>query len=167
MSIKVTANANGSYTVSCEGVDVVVGQGGEPGPTQGKDGKGRPDTGPDPGPIIWPDDPDENDGGVYAYLFVGKPSSKPGLFRSTARRPSQLLLESPYALAQIIQDELQFPRARRGPQQRCMCVMLAAAPEHPLELDAILNYLRPIAESEGLRIELHIAVGAVVGMSSG
>jgi hypothetical protein len=167
MSIKVTPNADGSYTVSCEGVDVVVGQGADSGPTKGSGDKSRPDTGPDPGPIIWPDDPDENDGGVYAYLFVGKPTSRPGLFRSTARRPSQLPLESPYALARLVQDELKFPRARRASHQRCMCVMLAAAPEQPLELDAILEYLRPIAESEGLRIELHIAVGAVVGISSG
>jgi hypothetical protein len=86
---------------------------------------------------------------------------------SAARRPRQLLLESPYALAQIIQNELDHPRVRRASYQRCVRVMLSAAPEQPLELDAILEYLRPIAESEGLRIELHIAVGAVVGMSPG
>jgi hypothetical protein len=167
MSIKVTPNGDGSYTVSCEGVDVVVGQGKGSGQTQGGGDTSQPDTGPDPGPIIWPDDPDPNDGGVYAYLFVGKPASKPGHLRSAARRPRQLLLESPYALAQIIQNELDHPRVRRASYQRCVRVMLSAAPEQPLELDAILEYLRPIAESEGLRIELHIAVGAVVGMSPG
>lgn len=166
MSIKVTPNGDGSYTVSCEGVDVVVGQGKGSGPSQGSGDTSRPDTGSEPGPIIWPDDPDQNDGGVYAYLFVGKPTSKPGSFRSVARRSRQLPLESPDALAQLVQAELQSPRVRMRPYRRSMRVMLAAAPDQPLELDAILEYLRPIAESQGLRIELHIAVGAVIGMSS-
>lgn len=164
MSIKVTPNADGSYTVSCEGVEVVVGQGKGSGSSRGGGDTSQPDTGPDPGPIIWPDDPDPNEGGVYAYLFVGTPTSEPGPFRSAAKRPRQLPLESPYALAQIVQDELRQSQAPRN--RRCMRVMLAAAPEQPLELDAILDYLRPIAENAGLRIELHIAVGAVVGMPS-
>lgn len=76
-------------------------------------------------------------------------------------------LESPYAVAQLVYQELQHRRPRRAINQRYMRVMLAAAPEQPLELDAILEHLRPIAESEGLRIELHITVGAVIGLSSG
>lgn len=153
--------------MSCEDVEVVVGQGKGKGTSQGGGDTSFPDAGPEPGPIVWPDDPDPNDGGVYAYLFVGKPPSKPGVLQAGGRRPSRLALESPYALAQRIHDELQHSRTRTDHYKRCMRLMLAAAPEQPLDLDAIMKYLRPIAESEGLRIELHIAVGAVVGMSSG
>lgn len=169
MSIKVTPNSDGSYTVSCEGVDVVVGRGQTARHAPNTGDMDTPDSGSDAGPIIWPDDPETNDGGVYAYLSVSPFAPKPTLARQARRQAPRLLLDSPFALSLTLENALQSPDARRYRQQdrRCVRVMLAALPEQTIDLDALIEQLRPLAEQQGLRVELHIAVAVGLGQLLG
>lgn len=158
MSIKVTPHGDGSYTVSCEGVNVVVGRSKAARPAPNTGDTDAPDSGSIAGPIIWPDDPETNDGGVYAYLSVSPFAPKPPFARRAGRRPQRLLLDSPLALSQFLELALQSEHASRNRQhdRRCVRVMLEALPEQAIDLNALIEQLRPLAKRVGLRIELHI-----------
>ncbi|MCW5655503.1 hypothetical protein [Hydrogenophaga sp.] len=72
----VTTHADGSYTVKCGDEEVTVGRTGGgnmplPTPDRPPAAPGGDNDGGD-----WPDDPEENDGGVVAYLHVG-PQPRP------------------------------------------------------------------------------------------
>jgi hypothetical protein len=145
MSIDVVSNPDGSYSVTCSGTTVTVG-----GPGR-KPGTSDPDIGSDPGPIHWPEDPDENPGGTRAYMIV-----EPTLMGRVRSHLRGIPYASPAQLEKSIFQEVKLhpPRPRARGQQ--LEVLVSIKPGQSLDAEKLMARMQGLSERLDAKITLRI-----------
>jgi hypothetical protein len=156
MTIHVTPEQDGSYTVSCGSETVIVGI---PRPA-GTAGGGRD-------AISWPDDPEGNPNGVRAYLAVRPPrlallQGEPGVFQIDLTADG---LENTHEIATHVQDQLLKRPASKSTEP--LEVHVTVEPGRSIDIESVMNRLNGVAQSRGTRIVLYIEVGAARIAGSG
>lgn len=144
MSMTVVPNPDGSYTVKCGDAEVTVG-GGQPVVTP------LPPDSPDEDP--WPD-PEENGGGVTAYLHLGRLRSRANPFDAPLSDLLQEFVVPPAPLARAIPGAaLHLRRGRRG----LLVLELQVPAGQPFDLEQLKDAAREM-RWKARRLELHIYV---------
>lgn len=156
MTIHVTPEPDGSYTVSCGNETIVVGA---PHPA-GAAGGGA-------GAISWPDDPEGNSHGVRAYLAVRPPPRNllGAWFKTYPFDLAATWLQSEDEIAAHVQEQLLNRPASRFTDP--LEVYVLAEPGKPIDIEAVMNRLNGVAENNGAKIVLYIEVGAAQVAGSG
>lgn len=143
MSLMVNPNPDGSYTVECNGVKMVIGGGGSaPSPT-----------------IIWPKVSD-NDDGVGICLHVGpRPSLRPSSRRSRFAAPVPVELPRFIRPPSLIEEVVPGASFRRRSTQgdRVLVLELEVPAGQPIDVARLKEVVRP-ARGEGREVQLHIYV---------
>lgn len=150
MTIHVTPEPDGSYTVSCGSETVIVGRHRPAGMAGGR-----------PGPIRWPDDPEGNPNGVRAYLAVRPPRWALRQWRPGMRQMDLTAewLENPLEIATHVQDQLLKWPLRKSTEP--LEIYVAVEPGRSINLEPVISRLNDVAKSQGTRIILYIEVGAI------
>lgn len=149
MTIHVTPEPDGSFTVSCGSETITVGIPGRIGVAD--DGSG---------PIRWPDAPEGNPHGVRAYLAVGAPRRLRahrilGAFRIDVSSED---VENTDDIERYLQRRLlQIPG---GSPHRLVELQVTVAPGRPLDIASLMCRLNGLAERSAARIVVYIEAGA-------
>jgi hypothetical protein len=145
MTMTVVPNPDGSYTVKCGDAEVIVG------------GRGGP-TAPVPPPYTWPE-PDDNDGGVVAYLHVG-PRRPPRFSRFATQAPmvQPEYFEPPALLAKAIPGAAMSSRgARRGR----LVLELQVPAGQPFDVDRLKEAAWAVrGQSQQVRLHVYVEMSA-------
>lgn len=140
MSLMVNPNPDGSFTVECNGVKIVIGGGSAPSPT-----------------IIWPK-VGTNDDGVGICLHVGpRPSLRRSSRRFGAPAPVELLaFTRPPTLIEDVVPGAGF-RLRSTQGERVLVLELQVPANQLIDVARLKEAVTP-ARGEGREVQLHIYV---------
>ncbi len=150
MSMTVTPNADGSYTVRCGNDEVTVGRSGAPMPAPEE-----PSAEPGSDNDEWPEDPEGNDGGVVAYLHVGPPPRR----RFPADLPGSDPLTPPleWLARPILRYMPDATTALRFLDREVVEVTLGVPPGQVFDLTELLANARRIRRETQVRaVQLHV-----------
>jgi hypothetical protein len=148
MTIHITPEPDGSYTVSCGNETIVVGR-----PRRADTAGGGRE------PITWPDDPEGNPNGVRAYVAVRPSMSHSSLMRlSVSQRDlaAEWLENADDIVARVENRLLNLPTPdSTGPLE----VRVTLMPGRPIDMASITHRLNDVAQDKGVRIVLYIEAG--------
>jgi hypothetical protein len=148
MTMTVIPNPDGSYTVKCGDAEVIVG--GRNGPVA-----------PAPPPYTWPE-PDDNDGGVVAYLHVGRRrppgGGRYGRFSVPAPVVAPEYAEPPALLAKAIPGAAMSSRSARRGQ---LVLELQVPAGQPFDVDRLKDAARAVrGQSRQVRLHIYVEMSA-------